>query len=347
MGKLSVVVGGQFGSEAKGHVAAYLAGREHAAGRRSVGMRVAGPNAGHTVVDAQGQEWKLRTVPVAAVTDPDASLMLAAGSEIDIKVLYDEARALDEAGYNVSGRLLIDSAATLLTAGHVEAERGMHERMGSTGKGIGAARAARIMRTAQTYGDGVGVAGVDTAEIARQALAAGMHLVIEGTQGYGLGLHTRYYPTCTSSDCRAIDFLSMAGISPWDDAITEFDVWVVLRTRPIRVAGPSGELKGETTWEQLGLPAERTTVTNKIRRVGEWDPQLAREAIAANGKSRVRVCLTMVDQVIPIIKGARSWGDLIEEDQQALNEYLAQIEDQIDHPIDLVGTGPNTMIATV
>jgi adenylosuccinate synthase len=46
---VDVLVGGQYGSEGKGHVAAYLA-KEY-----DVLIRVGGPNAGHTVLGATGQ----------------------------------------------------------------------------------------------------------------------------------------------------------------------------------------------------------------------------------------------------------------------------------------------------
>ena len=56
-------------------------------------------------------------------------------------------------------------------------------------------------------------------------------------------------------------------------------VLLVARTYPIRVAGNSGPLKNELTWEEISRRVgkqvmERTTVTNKIRRVGEWDEEL-------------------------------------------------------------------------
>ncbi|WP_369007005.1 adenylosuccinate synthetase, partial [Staphylococcus aureus] len=39
-------------------------------------------------------------------------------------------------------------------------------------------------------------------------------IILEGTQGYGLGLHAGMYPYCTSSNTRSIDFLAMAAIYP-------------------------------------------------------------------------------------------------------------------------------------
>ena len=87
MSKIQVVVGGQYGSEGKGAVAGYLAGLE----TDPLCIRVAGPNAGHSVVHpGTGKKYALRQVPVGAVTNPDALLAIAAGSEIDPYVLSEE-----------------------------------------------------------------------------------------------------------------------------------------------------------------------------------------------------------------------------------------------------------------
>src|SRR5690606_29308561 len=152
--------------------------------------------------------------------------------------------------------IYVSGEATLLTDQHVRTEQDadMHKRLGSTAKGIGAARADRIMRTAQRVKDDPNAVaplaqpGVHL-ESADQAFLAGWtypddHIVIEGTQGYGLGLHAGYYPKCTSSDTRALDFLAMAGLNPWAHDLA---IWACARVYPIRVAGDSGEMHGETT----------------------------------------------------------------------------------------------------
>lgn len=346
-GKISVVVGAQFGSEGKGAVAARLATEAVNPDRHVVAVRVAGPNAGHTVVDAKGLPWALRQVPVAAVSNPHATLIIAAGSEIDQEVLDSEVDALDKAGFEVSTRLVIDPQATILTAGHKaqEAANNLVGRIGSTGKGIGAARADRLMRTAQTWGDVHPEAwNGDSTALLHNYLLTGAHIVIEGTQGFGLGLHAGFYPKCTSSDTRAIDFLAMTGVMPWDPAVGEFEVWAVARTFPIRVAGDSGPLAGETTWEQLGLMPELTTVTKKVRRVGEWDPDLVWRAVQANGGApTVRLALTMVDYIYPEIANMDGpvLGRVIPKD---VLDYLSMIEDQTGARIGLVGTSASTML---
>jgi adenylosuccinate synthase len=343
VGRVSVVVGGQFGSEGKGAVAGYLSTNKD---ENVIGVRVAGPNAGHTVYgDGPDGEigtyaWKLRTVPVTAVTNPDSKIVIAAGSEIEFAVLDDELDRLDRAGYNGTERIIIDDQATVLEDRHkqVEQDADLTALLGSTSKGIGAARADRLLRGASLNGG-----GVDTAALLAQELKDyNTHVIIEGTQGYGLGLHAGYYPFCTSSDCRAIDFLAMAGVNPWQYGAADVDVWVVARTYPIRVAGNSGPLSNETTWDKLGFEPERTTVTNKIRRVGEWDSELVREAVRANGGApTVKLALTMFDYVFPELAGAT----IVPQDQKYW-DYIEKIEKETGAKVALVGTSPTTMAYT-
>ncbi len=364
-GKLIVVAGAQYGSEAKGHVVDQIT-RPAVAGDNVVVVRVAGPNAGHTVYglcpsDCQpddshmsgdqwiGHPWRLRSVPVGAVSNSSADLIIAAGSEIDYDVLMSEVVALDSAGYHASERLIIDDQATLLEPKHIRREvyDEIQERLGSTAKGIGAARADRIWRYARVWGDHVGTEREkwnNTAEFMRNRLAQGATVVIEGTQGYGLGLHAGHYPQCTSSDCRAIDFLAMAGLSPWASEVDEFGVWLAARVRPIRVAGNSGPMKGETTWRDLGLPEELTTVTKKVRRVGDWDAELVRSAVIANGGTPiVRVALTMIDQVFDEIRNAEGKFDDVNWQHEAapgIPGTIDSIEAEIGAPVRMVTTSP-------
>lgn len=369
-GKLIVVAGSQFGSEGKGALVDHLT-RPEREGDKVVVVRVAGPNAGHTVYglcpancphDAEhmfndewiGHPWKLRAVPVAAVSNPSASLLVAAGSEVDLAVLRSEIEALDNAGYNVSGRLAVDVQATILEPEHIQTERDsdLVARLGSTAKGIGAARADRIWRSARLFGDEtVLTEWGSTSHVVRDSwkmldvyLHQGYTVVVEGTQGYGLGLHAGMYPQCTSSDTRAIDFLAMAGLSPWHRNVREFEVWLATRVRPIRVAGNSGPLKGETTWADLGLPEERTTVTQKIRRVGEWDGNLVRKAVAANGGVPVvRLGLTMVDTMFPELSGADgTWGEVPVDIRAKCVDFLGAVGSEAGASIEFIGTGPTT-----
>lgn len=348
-GRLIVVVGGQFGSEGKGHLTAQLAAR---CAPNSMVIRTGGPNAGHTVWAAD-TEYKLRHLPTPIAVRGDITVALAAKSVINPAVLRDEMALF--AGHSV----LVDPAATILEPDHIEHENApgsyMHD-IGSTRKGIGAARADRIERVARTahdlWGQGgteldPGVLVLSVRDHAYYTLARGGDVIIEAAQGYGLGLHTDYYPYCTSADCTALDALAEAQISPWAAGVVP-QVWMALRPFPIRVAGTSGPLRDETTWEALGLPQERTTVTNKVRRVGAWDGSLARRAAIANGVygGNVRIGLLMVDQVVPELAGVEEVGQYMKvtHTNPALENLVNRVSTDVGAPIGAVGTGPRTMV---
>lgn len=352
MKTLEVVVGAQFGSEAKGHVVQRLAERSTREGRPTQVVRVAGPNAGHTGYDAHGQAWALRQVPVAAVVDEPLILGIVAGSEIDPPVLFNEYDRLRDAGL-LGGKLLwVSGEATLLTDEHKAEEMDLNlvSRIGSTGKGIGAARAHRLKRDAVRVGDSpwfveeCAKRGIPMIADPGHSVANGVgpngHTIIEGTQGYGLGLHAGFYPQCTSSDCRAVDFMAMAGVHSWEfEAVA---VWAVARIYPIRVAGNSGPLKGETTWEELGLPEERTTVTKKVRRVGHPDWDLVRAAVAANGGApTVRLAVTMMDQLFPDLRDRKYYWPADRSFMPEVNRYLDDIQRQARASVGMITTGPN------
>ena len=59
---VTVVVGGQYGSEGKGKVCAHLAMTDHV----DCMVRCGGPNSGHTV-DIYGQRYQLRQVPAGFI----------------------------------------------------------------------------------------------------------------------------------------------------------------------------------------------------------------------------------------------------------------------------------------
>src|SRR5437868_14616781 len=102
---VTVIVGGQYGSEGKGKVAHWFA-RER---RASVAVRTGGPNAGHTVTAEADQPLVLRQLPTAAIL-PDITCVLGAGSYIDPELLLAEISRteLDD------NCLLIDPNATVI-----------------------------------------------------------------------------------------------------------------------------------------------------------------------------------------------------------------------------------------
>jgi adenylosuccinate synthase len=259
----------------------------------------------------------------------------------------------EEMEWRPEARVLLDPRATILEQ---ELDRSQEEnadlvnRLGSTGKGIGSARSRRIMRTAGTAGDypylPPGVELVDTSAYIRRKLLAGNQVMFEGSQGQGLSLFSSgHYPKVTTGECGPLQMATDAGLTP--HSFSPLDRWIgVYRTCPIRVAGNSGDLLGETTWDYLRniwgdhIPEERTTVTNKVRRVGTWDARLARKTARYMGITEA--ALTFLDYPFPELAGATQQRELI--DNETANLYVRERELDIGSEITLVGTGFGTYI---
>ena len=291
----SIVVGGQFGSEGKGKAALEIVRRSEVP---VVAIRVGGPNSGHTVYDRVGKRRVLRQLPGACV-DRDVDVVLPAGSFIDVDVLEAE---ITDLRYP-QDRIHIAKDARILREEHREWERmgNLTISIGSTGSGVGAAVMATVAREAENFplsaprasdeGRLAKYVNSDVNELLRSHLDDGKRVVVEGTQGFGLSLYEGgYWPQVTSRCTTAAGALAESGLSPVDVD----DVTMVIRSYPIRVAGNSGPLKGETTWDAVSRAAtgtrniaEYTSVTGRVRRVGTFDAELVRRALAFNAPTRL------------------------------------------------------------
>lgn len=280
---VSIVVGGQYGSEGKGKVARYFAEQFGAFAT----VKVSGTNSGHTVYDQNGEPQILRVLPSPCVI-PGMKCVISAGAYFQPHLLLEECKRIR---FPLKD-LFIHPNAGIITDELESEERwsGLCERIGSTNSGTGIATVHRILN------DGGFVRAcevpeldnylVDTVSLMRGWLNEGKHIIIEGGQGFGLSLlHTKWWPYCTSRDTSAAGFLADAGLSPFDVE----NVIQVLRTYEIRVAGNSGPMGRETTWEQVTKDAhssipicEWTSVSKKIRRVGYFDYDLVRQAVRVN-----------------------------------------------------------------
>ncbi|MGY3591498.1 adenylosuccinate synthase [Bradyrhizobium sp. USDA 4341] len=331
---VSVVVGGQYGSEGKGKVALAIA-RERDA--RCV-VRVGGTNSGHTIIDERGEPRSFRQLP-ASVFSKDSIAVLPPGALVDVDIFE---REVAELGLGPD-RVKVSSFASLISAEDRETERsnGLIDRIGSTGSGTGAALVRRIGRASTVRlaknEPRLGPYIADTAQLMRDFLARGQRIVIEGSQGFGLSLlHGGFYPNATSRDTTAAAFVSEAGLSPFDVD----EIVLVLRAHPIRVAGNSGPLEDEMSWKNLAAEAglsedyrELTTATKKIRRIGRFEVDVVRRAIAANQPTSI--VLNHLDYVDPAFaRGERS--------RLAL-EFLARVESQIGATVTMVGFGPDSL----
>lgn len=145
-----VVVGAQWGDEAKGKVIDYLA-----QGASMVVRYSGGNNAGHSVTVGQ-EEYKFHLVP-SGILHPQVTCVLADGVVIDPGVLVEEIEGLCARGLPVEN-LKISAAAHVILPYHrlqdqlEEARRGEH-RIGTTGRGIGPAYTDKAARCGIRMGD--------------------------------------------------------------------------------------------------------------------------------------------------------------------------------------------------
>jgi adenylosuccinate synthase len=273
-----------------------------------------------------GKVFKMRHVP-CAWHNPYAILALGPGAVINTKVLMNEIEEIEAAGYSVRDRLRIDAMASTITVEDMEAEASLVEGIGSTGEGVGAATAARVMRRGALACDDPALAPFicDVADLTHNYVHP-KYILIETTQGFGLSLtRSGHYPKVTSRDITPAQALNDSGV----DLMLPTRVIVVLRTFPIRVAGPSGPLRNETTWGEIGVHEERTTVTNNVRRVGKWDPELARRAVEVCRPDAI--ALTFFDYWRPDLKGK----DILDPDAF---RRIKEVERQTGTPVAWVST---------
>ena len=345
-GKVMAVVGGQYGSEGKGVIV------NHIKDRFNIHVRTGGPNAGHSFFH-KGRVWKMQTVP-CGWANKDALCFIGAGGLLSPENFLKEVSEIAAVDSTIRIRLRVDPNCGILEDKFHQEEGGihgaMHKNIGSTGEGVGTARIARIRRDGSQFklakhikpGEFV-LGDIDLYdfvclyslnEFIVNDIYHGANVLLEGTQGSGLSLVHGPWPFVTSADTNAAQLCADAGISP----LLMTNVLLVARTYPIRVAGNSGPLENELDWAEMsrriGKPVEeKTTVTLKIRRVGEWDWNLFRRSVNLN--SPTGVALTFMDYIDPDHAGTANWNDLSADAKQ----FALKVGDAANCTGDFISTG--------
>ena len=144
------VIGGQWGDEGKGKVIDYLAGEVD-----SVVRYAGGNNAGHTVVNEQG-EFQLHLVP-SGICWPEVHGIIGNGVVVDPDVLAEEmdmlrGRGIDTSKMHVSERAHIIMPYHIMLDALEEQARGVGA-IGTTGRGIGPAYVDKTGRDGIRVGD--------------------------------------------------------------------------------------------------------------------------------------------------------------------------------------------------
>jgi adenylosuccinate synthase len=335
---VDVLVGGQYGSEGKGHIASYL-GEEY-----DYLVRSGGPNAGHQVYE-EPTPYTHHQLP-SGTRCSGARLIIAPGAVLHVEKL------LKEIAECIVGtdRLSIDPQAMIIEQDDVDFEAtGLRSSIGSTAQGVGAATSRKILRTSakprvRLAKDVLELKPFikETLSVLESAFAEGKRVFVEGTQGTGLSMHHGSYPYVTSRETSVSGCLAEAGIAP----TRVRRIVVVVRSYPIRVQNPdrstSGPMDRELSWEEVsrrsgvGLSeirtAEKTSTTRRDRRVAEFSWSLLRKSVSLNGPTDI--ALTFVDYISITNRKARRFDQLTEETRR----FIQEIERVAGAPVSLVTT---------
>lgn len=332
---VDVIIGGQFGSEGKGQIAAHISPEYDCL------MRVGGPNAGHTVFE-RPYNHVFHLLPSGTHRASSAKLLIGPGAVLNLDKILEEIRIF---GIE-KGRLIIDENAIIISEEDIAEEQKIKDTISSTGQGVGVATSKNII--ARLYNDDTHKAKHfsqlraylgSTSEELELLYSQKKKILLEGTQGTGLSLQHGLYPHVTSRDTSVSGCLSEAGISPKRVG----KIIMVTRTYPIRVGGASGPfLSTELTFKDIsnrsGIPLEElekkeiTTTTKKPRRVAEFSWSLFRKACELN--SPTDIALTFVDYFNISNKSARRFESLTEETKR----FIDEIERCSGVKVSLIGT---------
>lgn len=335
---VDVLVGGQYGSEGKGQVAAYLAPEYELL------VRVGGPNAGHSVWN-EPEPDVFHHLPSGTNSARQADLLIGPGATINADNLIAEA-ARFEVDHN---RLSVDPHAMVIESYDIQEEQRLQDEISSTAQGVGVATSRKVLRT---NADPCVRLAKDIRElrpfvrsagkVLEDAYAAGSRILFEGTQGSGLSLHHGDYPYVTSRETSVSGCLAEAGIPPGRVR----RVIMVCRTYPIRVQNPPGRTSGpmemESTFaaisERSGIPLEEleknevTSTTGRSRRIAEFDWDLLRRAASLNGPSDI--ALTFADYLSIKNRKARRFEQLTP--QTIL--FVEEVERVVGARVSLIAT---------
>ena len=335
---VDVLVGGQYGSEGKGQIAAYLAPEY------DVLVRVGGPNAGHKVYE-EPEPFTFHHLPSGTTRNTQAHVVIGPGAVISADGLLSEISRCEVS----KDRLSIDPQAMIIDAADIRRESALVKKIGSTGQGVGLATVRKILRTSASPEVRLAKAIPafkdylrETRVVLDDAFAAGRRVFLEGTQGSGLSLHHGDYPHVTSRDTTVSGCLAEAGIAP----TRVRRIVMVCRTYPIRVGSPvsgdSGPMRNELTLKEIhkrsGIPlkelakTERTSTTNRERRIAEFDWALLRKASSLNGPTDL--ALTFADYFSIDNRAARRFEQL---SQQTIH-FVEEIERVASAPVSLIAT---------
>ncbi|OBZ89767.1 Adenylosuccinate synthetase [Choanephora cucurbitarum] len=340
-GRISVVLGAQWGDEGKGKLSDILCGQAEICARCA-----GGNNAGHTIV-VNDVKYDFHMLP-SGLINPNCIALVGNGVVVHLPSFFEEKSKLEAKGLNCEGRLLLSDRAHLVFDLHqkidglkeVELGRGS---IGTTGKGIGPTYSSKASRSGlrvhhlfdfeefsarfrsmvenkrKRYGnfeydveaelarykelaERVKPYVIDTIPYLHEQIRAGKRILVEGANALMLDIDFGTYPYVTSSSTTVGGVCTGLGVPP--NMITK--IIGVVKAYCTRVGGgpfPSEQLNeiGEHL-QTVGF--EIGVTTGRKRRCGWLDLVVVKYSTMINGYTSYNLTkLDILDQ-LPTIKVA-------------------------------------------
>lgn len=315
----TVVVGTQVGDEGKGRIIDYLAPQYDVVVRAN-----SGPNAGHTIV-VDGKKTILRLLP-SAVLHPDKKFILGQGMALDLEVLYNEVKQLENTAFKKENLFISERAHVILPYHKLideMRENSTSNRIGTTRRGVGPLYEQKMARNSVRLADLLkddmqavmqaklhwsflrmpfSVLEVvrdlrkyveffkdnicSTTHLLNTALKSSC-LLIEGAQGLLLDVDNGPYPFVTSSNCSIGGILAGSGLN--HNRID--NVLGVIKGYSTKVGtGPFPTLiTGSTEDHLVKVGQEFGSVTGRQRKVGWLDLPALEYANNINGCTEMAI----------------------------------------------------------
>ena len=311
------VIGMEWGDEGKGKIIDFLAEKADVVARFN-----GGNNAGHTI-EVGNTKLVVHLVP-SSVMYKNKLGVIGNGLVVDPKVLLNEIKNLDKNKIKITpDNLAVSENAHVILPHHIEEDKKIGGKIGTTARGIGPAytdKAARIglkmyefvdealfkkrfgseefYPQYKEYAQALKPFVTDTAAVMNNALDKNYKILFEGAQGTLLDVDFGTYPFVTSSSATAGGVCTGLGISP-KKVQSVLGVCKAYKTRvgsgpfPTEITGATGE-KIQKIGKEFG------STTGRQRRVGWFDALIGKYAVMVNGIDSI--ALTKLDVLTTVEK---------------------------------------------
>ncbi len=290
-GTIHIVYDGMWGDCGKGKVVSQLALDPNLDIKISVNQNPA--NVDHTITLNNGNKIMLRHIPCGVINPNIPYLVIGQEGRINVEILKKEIERNKELIGN--RKIYISSHAGIIEDKHISADISS-VKTGSTYSGSGASLVGKIMRRDRLAKDNESLKELENQGLVKiispnffpsfYASGSSSDILVEGSQGWGLGLNTDSYPYVTSRDCNPGFYLQAIHAA---DKGFNIKKYCVFRPYPIRISNNSvagfvytGNFDGakETDWKTIAnrckMPEieikkiEEQDSTHGLRRVAEF-----------------------------------------------------------------------------